>query len=174
MDARRREVLKLVALTTIVARADVLLATPTPPAIDRNTTMQTRPLITLRLTTAPTEDIGATPFGTRVTFPITGGSFDGERLRGKVLPGGDDWTIKRADGVMELDLRITLETDDGALIYMTFTGLRDDGAPGAPYFHTLPRFETAAANYAFLNRLLAVGTGEIRADGPVHVIEEIL
>ena len=136
--------------------------------------MQSRPLMTLRLNTAPTQDIGASPSGTRVTFPITGGSVEGDRLRGKVLSGGDDWTIKRSDGVMELDLRITLETDDGALVYMTFAGLRDDGAPGAPYFRTLPRFETAAPKYAFLNRLLAVGTGQISADGPVHVIEELL
>jgi len=134
--------------------------------------MQARPLMTLRLSTAPTQDIGEGPHGARVTFPITGGSFDGDRLRGKVLPGGDDWAIKRADGVFELDLRITLETDDGALVYMTFAGIRDDSAP--PYFRTLPRFETAAPRYAFLNRLLAVGRGEIRADGPVHVIEEIL
>jgi hypothetical protein len=52
--------------------------------------------------------------------------------------------------------------------------IRDDRAPGSPYFRTLPRFETAEAKYSFLNRLLAVGTGEIRTDGPVHVIEEIL
>ncbi len=90
-----------------------------------------------------------------------------------MLPG-DDWTVTRLDGVIELDLRVTLETDDGALIHMTFEGIRDDGTPGAPYFRTLPRFETAEAKYSFLNRLLAVGKGEIRADGPVHVIEEIL
>ena len=136
--------------------------------------MRTRPLMTLRLITAPTQNVGAGPHGTRVTFPITGGSFEGDRLRGKVLPGGGDWTIKRPDGVIELDLRITLATDDGALIHMTFEGIRDDGAQGGPYFHTLPRFETAEAKYSFLNRLLAVGTGEIRPDGPVHIIEEIL
>jgi hypothetical protein len=130
--------------------------------------------MTLRLTTAPTQDVGAGPHGMRVTYPITGGSFEGERLRGKVLPGGADWTIKRPDGVVELDLHITLQTDDGALVHMTFEGIRDDGAQGAPYFRTLPRFETAEQNYAFLNRLLAVGVGEIRADGPVHLIEEIL
>ncbi len=135
--------------------------------------MPSRPLMTLRLSTAPTQDIGEGPHGARVTFPIAGGTFDGDRLRGKVLPGGDDWAIKRADGVFELDLRVTLETDDGALIYMTFAGIRDDSAR-PPYFRTLPRFETAAPRYAFLNRLLAVGRGEIRADGPVHVIEEIL
>ena len=136
--------------------------------------MRSRPLMTLRLNTAPTQSVGAGPRGTRVTFPITGGSFEGDRLRGKVLPGGADWTVKRSDGVVELDLRITLETDDGALIHMTFAGIRDDGVPGAPYFRTLPRFETAEPKYSFLNRLLAVGTGEIRADGPVHLIEEIL
>lgn len=136
--------------------------------------MRMRPLMTLRLSTASTQGIGSVPHGTRITFPITGGSFEGERLRGKVLPGGGDWVIKRADGVLELDLRITLEVDDGALVHMTFEGIRDDGAPGAPYFRTLPRFETADARYSFLNRLLAVGTGEISADGPVHRIEEIL
>jgi Protein of unknown function (DUF3237) len=136
--------------------------------------MRSRPLMTLRLNTAPIQTIGAAPHGTRVTFPITGGSFEGERLRGKVLPGGDDWAVKRSDGVVGLDLRVTLETDDGALIHMTFEGIRDDGAPAAPYFRTVPRFETAEAKYSFLNRLLAVGTGEIRAEGPVHVIEELL
>jgi hypothetical protein len=136
--------------------------------------MRSRPLMTLRLNTAPVQNIGAGPHGTRLTFPITGGTFEGDRLRGKVLPGGDDWVVKRADGVLELDLRITLETDDGALIHMTFEGIRDDAAPEAPYFRTLPRFETANGKYAFLNRLLAVGTGEIQSSGPVHVIEEIL
>ena len=82
--------------------------------------MRSRPLMSLRLSTAPTQNIGAGPHGARITFPLTGGSFEGDRLRGKVLPCGDDWTVKRADGVTELDLRITLETDDGALIHMTF------------------------------------------------------
>jgi hypothetical protein len=151
--------------------------------------MRSRPLMTLRLRTAPTQNVGAGPRGNRLTFPIVGGSFEGDRLRGKVLPGGGDWVLRRPDGVLELDLRITLETDDGALVHMTFEGIRDDGprsaegggrpegqsgAKGAPYFRTLPRFETADTRYSFLNRLLAVGAGEIGADGPVHVIEEIL
>ena len=133
--------------------------------------MNSRPLMVLRLATAPTEEVGVTPHGTLSIFPVTGGSFEGERIRGKVLAGGGDWVTKRVDDTLELDLRVTLETDDGAVIYMTFTGVRDDAHQ---YFRTLPRFETAAPKYAFLNRLLAVGIGEIRADGPVHVIEEIL
>jgi hypothetical protein len=100
--------------------------------------------------------------------------FEGDRLRGTVLAGGDDWTVKRADGVIELDLRITLQTDDGALIHMTFEGIRDDGAGGGPYFRTAPRFETASSKYSFMNRILAIGRAELRSDGPVHLIEEIL
>ena len=133
--------------------------------------MTSRPLMVLRLATAATEDVGATPHGSLSIFPIVGGSFDGERLRGKVLAGGGDWVTDRGDGTFELDLRATLETDDGALIHMTFSGVRDDANH---YLRTLPRFETAAPRYLFLNRLLAVGIGEIGPEGPVHTIEEIL
>ena len=130
-----------------------------------------RPLMVLRLATSATQEIGPTPQGTLTIFPVTGGSFEGERLRGKVLAGGGDWVTADSNGTFTLDLRVTLETDDDALIHMTFTGVRDDANH---YFRTLPRFETAAPKYAFLNRLLAVGIGEIRPEGPVHVIEEIL
>src|SRR6266487_6242740 len=133
--------------------------------------MNSRLLMVLRLTTSATEEVGSTPHGPLSIFPVIGGSFEGDRLRGKVLAGGGDWVTARADGTFELDLRVTLETDDRALIHMTFTGVRNDANH---YFRTLPRFETAAPKYAFLNRLLAVGIGEGHRDGPVHTIEEIL
>ena len=133
--------------------------------------ISSRPLMILRLTTSATQDIGSTPQGTLTIFPVTGGSFEGERLRGQVLAGGGDWVTRHEDGTFTLDLRVTLETDDGGLIHMTFTGVRDDANH---YFRTVPRFETAAPKYAFLNRLLAVGIGEIGPDGPVHTIEEVL
>ena len=125
----------------------------------------------VRLTTAAVQELGSTPHGALSIFPITGGSFEGEQLRGTVLPGGGDWVLATGDGTFELDLRATLQTDDGALIHMTFSGVRDDANHS---LRTLPRFETAAPRYAFLNRLLAVGRGEIGAEGPVHAIEEIL
>jgi hypothetical protein len=125
----------------------------------------------LHLKTAATETVGSTPLGELLIFPITGGSFSGERLRGNVLAAGGDWVRGTVLGTFELDLRATLETDDGALIHMTLSGVRDDANQ---YLRTLPRFETAAPQYGFLNRLLAVGIGEIRPEGPVHVIEEIL
>ena len=120
-------------------------------------------------------------------MPITGGTFQGERLRGKVLPGGGDWTILRADGVLELDLRITLETDDGALISMASFGLRhgppdviaaigrgEKVDPSSYYFRTTIKLEASAPKYAFLNRLLAVSTGDRLPNGPIYTIEEIL
>ena len=130
-----------------------------------------RPLMVLRLETSTWQDFGSTPQGALTVVPVIGGSFEGERLRGRVLAGGGDWIVADLTGAFALDLRITLETEDGALIYMTFGGVRDDANH---YLRTTPRFETAAPQYAFLNRLLAVGIGEIRADGPVHVIEEVL
>ena len=96
--------------------------------------MDFRSLMTMQVAVVGARKIGAVPHGTRVIAPIASGHFEGPRLRGKVLPGGGDWTLLRGDGVLELDLRLTLETDDGALIHMTFEGIRDDEAPGAPTF----------------------------------------
>ena len=149
--------------------------------------MDSRLLMTLQVAVVGAQKIGAVPHGTRVTAPIASGHFEGPRLRGKVLPGGGDWVIKRADGVLELDLRVTLETDDHALIYMTFQGLRHGPPeviaafsrkeivdPARYYFRTVPRFETSAEAYAFLNRIVTIGVGETRPDGAVHRIAEIL
>jgi Protein of unknown function (DUF3237) len=149
--------------------------------------MESRLLMKLSVVVAAPQKVGAVPHGTRVTAPIASGDFEGPRLRGKVLPGGGDWTLLRADGVLELDLRLTLETDDGALIHMSSFGLRH-GPPGviaalgrgervdpsAYYFRTTLRFETAHPRYAFLNQLLAVSTGDRRAEGPMYTIHEIL
>src|SRR5438132_11973607 len=150
--------------------------------------MNTRLLITLRVTVATAQNIGAVPHGTRRTAPLDGGTFEGPRLRGTVLPGGSaDWLLLRPDGVLELDLRATLQTDDGALISMKSFGLRhgppaviaalgrgETVDPSTYYFRTTPRFEPAHPGYAFLNRLIAVATGDRRAEGPVYTIHEVL
>jgi hypothetical protein len=150
--------------------------------------MNTRLLMTLRVDVATPLNIGAVPYGTRRTVPITGGQFEGPRLRGTVLPGGSaDWVLLRADGVLELDLRVTLRTGDGALISMKSFGLRHGPAevmaalgrgeavdPATYYFRTTPRFETAHRTYAFLNRLVAVASGDRRAEGPIYTIHEVL
>jgi hypothetical protein len=142
----------------------------------RPTDISSRPLMTVKLIAAPLQKFGAVPYGVRTFVPVAGGDFEGPRLGGRILPGGGDWLLLRSDGVLELDLRITLETDDHALIYMTFQGLRH-GPPDDParyYFRTVPRFETSAEAYAFLNRIVTDGVGETRPDGAVHRIDEIL
>ena len=79
--------------------------------------MHTRLLMLLRVTVAAPQNIGAVPYGTRRTVPLSGGDFEGRRLRGTVLSGGSaDFLLLRADGVLEMDLRVTLRTDDGALM----------------------------------------------------------
>jgi hypothetical protein len=149
--------------------------------------MDSRLLMTMQVTVQGAQRIGAVPKGTRVTAPVTSGTFEGPRLRGKVLPGGADWTLLRADGVLELDLRLTLETDDGALVHLASFGLRhgppdvlaalargDVVDPSAYYFRTTPRFETAHPKYAFLNKLLAAATGDRRPTGPIYSVYEVL
>ena len=153
----------------------------------QGTAMQSRPLMTVRIAAGPPQRLGTVPHGTRSIVPVTGGDFEGPQLRGKILPGGADWLLLRSDGVLELDLRITLETDDHALIYMTFQGIRHASPeviaalgrgevvdPASYYFRTLPRFETSTERYAFLNRIITIGVGETRPDGAVHSIDEIL
>lgn len=126
--------------------------------------------MTVNIIAAPQQQLGAVPYGVRSFVPVTGGDFEGPRLRGRVLPGGGDWLLLRSDGVLELDLRITLETDDHALIYMTFQGIRHT----PDYFRTVPRFETSAEAYTFLNRIVSIGVGETRPGGARHRIDEIL
>ena len=109
-------------------------------------------------------------------------------MRGSVLPApGGDWLLQRSDGVLVLVVRIVLQTDDGAFIFMAYRGLRHGPAdvmarvsrgepvePGSYYFRIAPIFGTAAPAYAWLNQLMAVGTGQRDSTGPVYQVHEVL
>ena len=138
--------------------------------------MNLRPLFRAEITLAAPQELGATPLGRRRVIPITGGSFSGERLSGRVLPGGADWQVIRADGVADLDARYTIETGDGALIYVRNKGYRhgpdevmkrlaagEAVDPTLYYMRTTPWFETGDSRYAWLNRIVCVATGARRA-----------
>jgi hypothetical protein len=138
--------------------------------------LKLEPLLRAEITLAPPQELGETPLGRRRIIPITGGSFRGDRLAGRVLPGGADWQLIRADGVAELDARYTLETEDRALIYVRNFGYRHGAAeviqrlaagepvdPSLYYMRTTPRFETGAERYKWLNRIVCVATGARRA-----------
>lgn len=152
------------------------------------TDIRTELLFTMRLEVeSPMQMLGTTPFGERRIARVAGGSFEGPRLNGKVLPGGGDWLLLRNDGVLQLDVRLTLETDDRQLIYMTYRGHRHGPAEvmarlnrgesvdaSEYYFRTAPFFETGSENYAWLNRIVAVGTGYRVPTGPVYTVYEVL
>jgi len=120
--------------------------------------------------------LGQTPYGERRIIDIQGGTVEGPRLNGKVLPGGADWQLIRADGVAYLDARYTLQTADGALVYVNNKGYRHGPAdviarlargeevdPALYYMRATPWFETSAPNYAWLNRTICVASGARRA-----------
>jgi hypothetical protein len=135
-----------------------------------------QPLLKIEITLAPPQELGDTPMGRRRIIGITGGRFRGERLSGRVLPGGADWQVIRSDAVADLDARYTLETSDGALIYVRNRGLRhgppevlkklisgETVDPSLYYMRTSPSFETGDSRYAWLNRIVCVATGTRRA-----------
>jgi hypothetical protein len=150
--------------------------------------LRSRPLFVLDAVLDAPQMHAATPYGDRKIVTVRDGRFDGERLRGRVLQaGGADWALTRADGVLELDVRLTLETDDAATIHMRYTGVRHGPAavmarlargvavdPAEYYFRIVPRFETGDARYAWLNGIVAVGLGERLPAGPRYTVHEIL
>lgn len=125
--------------------------------------------------------VGKTPFGIRTTYVIGAGTFEGPRLRGKILPGGGDWMLEGADGLCQLDVRKTFETDDGAIIDVRYTGLYQYDAAvtarlangqscdfGDTLFQVQARFETGDKRYAWLNRTLAVGEARETSEGVAY------
>jgi hypothetical protein len=137
--------------------------------------LKLQPLLKAEITLAAPQELGDSPLGRRRIINITGGRFSGERLSGRVLPGGADWQVIRTDGVADLDARYTLETNDGALIYVRNHGYRHGSPeiirklsageavdPSLYYMRTTPLFETGDARYAWLNRMVCVGTGARR------------
>ena len=137
--------------------------------------MNLQPLFRAEITLAAAQELGETPQGRRRIIGITGGRFSGERLSGRVLAGGADWQLIRPDGVADLDARYTLETSDGALIYVRNRGYRHGSPeiirrlaggeavdPSLYYMRTTPRFETGDPRYAWLNRVICVANGARR------------
>jgi hypothetical protein len=131
--------------------------------------------------------LGKTPLGDRRVAVIEGGSFEGPQLKGTVLKGGSDWLISRPDGALQLDVRLTLKTDDGHLIGMVYRGYRCGPAavidrlnrgekvePSEYYFRTAPFFETSSEKYGRLNRIVAIATGHRLPSGPVYDVFEVL
>ena len=144
--------------------------------------LESMPLFVLKLDVgyARAVHLGEGPTGGRSVFPVEGGSFAGERLRGTVIAGAD-WVTWRSDGAMIIDVRLTLRTDDDASIGMSYLGLAYADAATMARFRsrellsadevhvrTTPRFETGDSRYTWLNTLVAVAKGMRTAEGPLY------
>ena len=132
--------------------------------------------------TYPSDETPVGHYGNRRIYNFTGGSFEGPRLKGRILPGGGDWLLRGADGIGRVDYRANLETDDGALVYLQLHGInkvdparpkRPEGEPaeyGDRYYMITPVFETGDDRYEWLNGLVCVGEGKPAPGGVAHRI----
>jgi len=128
---------------------------------------------TFNATLKPPLPIGAGPIGMRMYYEVTGGEVRGDRLRGKVL-GGGEWALIRPDGFLSVDVRVQVETHDGAFLYVQYVGLLEVNAAvqnalasgggtdyGDQYFFTNPRIETGDERYAWVNKTFFIGEGHV-------------
>ncbi len=137
--------------------------------------MRLDPLFELSATFRTPVDVGATPIGGRIIADLTGGTFEGPKMKGTVRASGADWAVMRSDGNLRLDVRMVLETDDGAVIYMPYRAsvvvnaaiekvlAEENGGTefGDAYWITQTQFETGDERYAWLNSKMAVGEGKL-------------
>ena len=132
-----------------------------------------QPMFTIRAELAGILKLGATPYGERRIINILGGTVEGTRLKGRILPGGADWQIMVQDGSLDIHARYTVESDAGALIQVDSKGLRhgppevlarmakgEDVDPALYYFRTVMRFETGDPALAWLNKIIGLARGE--------------
>ena len=140
------------------------------------------PLMTFS-TGVETHRIGRTPFGERITYVIKAGRFAGPRLNGRILDGGGDWMLVGDGGLAQLDVRKVLETDDGALIDLRYTGLYRfcpavtarlaagaETAFGETQFQVQATFQTGDPRYDWLNTTLAAGEARETPGGVVYAL----
>ena len=145
------------------------------------------PVCDLHFDLIPPIRIPEGPHGSRTILRVAGGRVEGPRLNGRILEGGGDWAVMRADGIFEVDIRAALETDDGATIYTQYGGLvrmspdnwkrflsGDTPSDSEYYFRVTPRFETGDERYAWLNRSVFVGAGFDLPPTPKYRIFEVL
>jgi len=141
-------------------------ATAAPDAVE----LRSELLFDLTLTALPPAKIGAD----RAVVAVSGGTFDGPRLKGTVIGPAGDWMIQRSDGSRLLDIRALLQTDDGQHISMMCRGIAYTPPGGTLYARILPMFETGAASYAWLNNVVAVGIYRPTAGKIVYRVYQIL
>jgi hypothetical protein len=130
----------------------------------------------------PPQVVGPVLKGTRLISPIRNGFVKSDKINGKILECSGDWGLIIDSATFKVDSRATIETDDGALIYITYSGYSHADAkiaaligagkggelsPSDYYFSTSVSFETGSPRYEWLNYVVAVGVGRFPAAGKV-------
>ncbi len=140
------------------------------------------------VTLDPPQEVGNTKYGRRRVININGGTFDGPNIKGVVLDGGADWQTVRTDGTADLVAKYSLQTDDGAIIYIQNSGIRtakpevlarlargEDVPPSEYYMRTAATFEVAEdSEYAWLNKAVVISTGMRKANSVVLRFYKVL
>jgi hypothetical protein len=125
------------------------------PAPARPEALKSEFLMDLILETQP-----AVTIGNRTVVGVTGGTFEGPKLNGKVIGPAADWPLRISDTLRILDVRLILVTNDEQKIYMTYRGtIRTPpaGQSGERYWRMVPIFETDSPKYSWLTEIVAVG-----------------
>jgi hypothetical protein len=136
----------------------------------------------LEATLGQPADLGETASGRRRIVPLTGGTFAGPDLSGQVVPGASaDWQIVLPDGTARADIRATLLTDDGAVLYLRSRGLRHGPAEvlarlargehvdASEYtFRTTTEIETAAPELDWMNKGVFISVGGRQPGGVIY------
>ena len=162
-----RKTTKRLAKASLASMLLIFGVVPMTTAQSPDSDLESEFLMELLLDVDPQLDAGHTSIA-----PVTGGSFAGEKLAGSVHDGGADW-ITQVSGHSSLDVRITLETSDGAIIYMTYKGVVARSDSGL-YWRVTPVFNTSSEEYDWLNHKVFVGKSK-QVEGKVaYDIFEIL
>jgi hypothetical protein len=122
-----------------------------PPALEY--------LGTMRLETGTRTVIENGPQGTRTIVQVVSGRFEGPRLKASVQIPAGDWITTRTDGSYKLDVRVTLRSDDGALMLVTYNGIGLTTAAGAS-LRAAPLFETGDSRYSWLTHVQTIAVGD--------------
>jgi hypothetical protein len=132
------------------------------------------PLCTMVAELADPMILANTPSGTRVIVEVKSFTVDGERLKGTNKgSAGADWLTIGPEGTATLDVRATMETDDGVLIYVYYQGRRDFSESMDAPLYTAPKFETGDERYGWLNKIQAVGKGVLDGSTLTYEIYEV-
>jgi len=153
-------------------------------------TLKTKPLFNMRVTLRDPLNIGISYAGHRIIYDVESGIVQGDKVCGRLKPSGGDWVLRHPDGTFTLDVKVCIETHDGALIFLNWRGrlvipeniaakvVSKDTCDGIDkdeyYFRNLIMIETSSERYQWLNNIVAISQGQLIPEGIQYYVMEVL